>query len=139
MVEHVIAKMESDLPRVELRLESWTLVRELLEQLPAKMNLVIPKGSLTEAPPMRQSALGRKRGAIRQFRDARPSRSIHVKEYAGHWVCHLDAWNPHEHVVRHLMVDRGYSNFLHLFQLAPLVATILGASARAAPRAPAAA
>jgi hypothetical protein len=37
-----------------------------------------------------------------------------VKEYPDRWVVHVDAYNPHVHLVRHLLLDHGYNRFLDL-------------------------
>ena len=92
----------------------WKGIEEIVRAMPARHNLVIPKDWQSERPPHELSRLGRRRGALRQYRDARPTQSLHVKEYEDRWIVHVDLWNPHHHVVRHVAVDRGYTRFVHL-------------------------
>src|SRR5688572_4638153 len=96
---------------------TWEQVENLTRSLEPKTNLVVPKALLGEAPPHQQSRLGRRRGADRQYRCHRGHLNLHIKEFDTHWVVHVDRWNPHLHVVRHLLVDRGFRTFLHIAQL----------------------
>lgn len=93
---------------------TWKQIEDIVRAMPARHNLVIPKASTPDAPPFRTSRLGRRRGALRQYRDDRPRHSLHIKEYADRWIVHTDDWNPHHHMVRHLAIDRGYTRFIHL-------------------------
>jgi len=92
----------------------WADIEEIVRDMPPRHNLVIPKSVTPEAPPHRTSPLGRKRGAIRQYRDHRPRDTLHIKEFPDRWIVHVDLWNPHHHMVRHLAIDRGYTRFIHL-------------------------
>ena len=92
----------------------WAQIESIVRDMPARHNLVIPKSVTPHAPPLRTSRLGRKRRAIRQFRDNRCRDSLHIKEYKDRWIVHVDLWNPHHHTIRHLAVDRGYTRFIHL-------------------------
>ena len=96
---------------------TWAQAEDLARRLPPRTNLVIPKSSLAETCPHASSRRGRKYGARGQFRCHRAQANLHIKEFDGHWVMHIDDWNPHHHVVRHLMVDRGYDQFLHLLDV----------------------
>ncbi len=124
MVRKILERLEATIGgQVAANLHDWKHVEELvLNHLPEKTNLVIPKSSLSARPPFRSSRLGRSRGALKQFRDERAHRSLHIKEFEDHWVVHADVWNPKHHPVRHLWVDHGYSEFLHLVHLLPLMA-----------------
>lgn len=95
----------------------WETAERMVRRLPRKTNLVLPKTNLDLPPPYPRSRRGRSRGALRQFRDQRRRYSLHVKEFARHWVLHLDRYNPHAHPLRHLAMDWGYSRFIHLLQL----------------------
>ncbi len=88
--------------------ESWT------RRLPEKTNLVVPRTHLPDETPYRKSALGRRRGALRQYRCHQAKGNLHIKEFEDHWVMHVDAYNPHTNMVQHLAVDRGFKTFLHL-------------------------
>lgn len=122
MVRKILRRLESQIGnQVAANLHDWKHVERLvLDHLPEKTNLVIPKSSLSSPPPHRRSRMGRGRGALRQYRDNRPQKSLHIKEYEDHWVVHADTWNPKSHPLRHLWVDHGYSEFLHLAHLVPL-------------------
>lgn len=96
---------------------TWTEVESMTRSLEPKTNLVVPKSVLPDAPPYKRSGLGRKRGAERQFRCHRGHFNLHIKEFDSHWVVHVDRYNPHLHVVRHLMVDHGFRAFLHIAQI----------------------
>jgi hypothetical protein len=124
MVRKILKRLEAMIgDLVAANLNDWQHVERLvLEHLPAKTNLVIPKSSLSARPPHRSSRMGRSRGALKQFRDERAHRSLHIKEYEDHWVVHADVWNPKRHPIRHLWVDHGYSEFLHLAHLVPMPA-----------------
>jgi len=100
----------------------WVEVERLARRLPKKANLVVPKGLLSAAPPFGRTRLGRKRGALRQFRCLNRRGNLHVKEFERHWVVHVDAWNPLRHPLRHLLVDHGYSTFLHLHEFLEAIA-----------------
>jgi hypothetical protein len=91
--------------------ESWTRV------LPAKTNLIVPRENLDAAPPFDESWMGRRRGALRQYRCKRRFGNLHIKEFPDHWVMHIDSWNPHKAPVRHLAIDHGFKHFLHLWDL----------------------
>lgn len=93
---------------------TWNEIEHIVRAMPARHNLVVSKVSTPEPPPFTTSRLGRRRGALRQFRDDRASNSLHIKEYADRWIVHTDDWNPRHHVMRHLAVDRGYTRFIHL-------------------------
>lgn len=95
----------------------WETVERMVRRLPRKTSLVLPKANLGVPPPYPRSRRGRPRGALRQFRDQRRRHSLHVKEFARHWVLHLDRFNPHAYPLRHLAVDWGYRRFVHLLQL----------------------
>ena len=97
---------------------TWSEAEQLARKLTAKTNLVVPKARLEEAPPYKRSLLGRSRGALRQYRCHRPQYNLHIKEFESHWVLHVDRWNPHLHAVRHILVDRGFKQFLHIAELA---------------------
>ncbi|HLE46685.1 MAG TPA: hypothetical protein VI818_00175 [Candidatus Thermoplasmatota archaeon] len=92
----------------------WPEIEAIVRELPARHNLVIPKSVTPEPPPHKTSPFGRKRGALRQFRDARPRDTLHIKEFPDRWIVHVDLWNPHHHMVRHIAIDRGYTRFIHL-------------------------
>src|SRR5687768_11846088 len=126
MVRKILERLEATVGgQVAANLHDWNHVERLvLEHLPEKTNLVIPKSSLSARPPHRRSRMGRGRGALQQFRDERAHRSLHIKEYEDHWVVHADVWNPKHHPIRHLWVDHGYSEFLHLATLVPAVAPV---------------
>lgn len=94
----------------------WTEVERLARRLPGKTNLVVPKGLLASPPPYVRTRLGRPRGALRQFRCHSRRGNLHVKEFDRHWIVHVDTWNPLWHPVRHLIVDHGFSTFLHLHE-----------------------
>ena len=96
---------------------TWDEVEAMTRSLKAKTNLVVPKSVLPDAPPYKRSLLGRKRGAARQFRCHRGHFNLHIKEFGSHWVVHVDRYNPHLHVVRHLMVDHGFRAFFHIAQI----------------------
>ncbi|HLE47330.1 MAG TPA: hypothetical protein VI818_03455 [Candidatus Thermoplasmatota archaeon] len=96
---------------------SWNHAEALARKLAPKSNLVVPKARLSDAPPYPRSRLGRSRGALRQFRCHRSEYNLHIKEFEDHWVIHVDRWNPHLHAVRHILVDRGFKEFLHIAQL----------------------
>lgn len=96
---------------------SWDEAEALARKLQPKTNLVVPKARLAEEPPYNRSGLGRSRGALRQFRCHRPQYNLHIKEFEQHWVLHVDRWNPHLHALRHILVDRGFKEFLHIAEL----------------------
>lgn len=96
---------------------SWAQAEHWTRRLPAKTNLVVPRSHLPQDPPYGKSVLGRRRGASRQFRCARAKNNLHVKEFADHWVMHVDAWNPHTNMVQHLLLDHGFKQFLHVVDL----------------------
>jgi hypothetical protein len=92
----------------------WNHLARIARRLPPKTNLVVPKSLVPQRPPHRRTRLGRRRGAACQYRDRRARRNLHVKEYPDRWVVHVDAYNPHVHLVRHLLLDHGYNRFLDL-------------------------
>lgn len=96
---------------------TWDEVEAMTRSLEPKTNLVVPKSVLLDTPPYRRSGLGRRRGAERQYRCHRGQFNLHIKEFLSHWVVHVDRYNPHLHVVRHLMVDHGFRAFLHIAQI----------------------
>lgn len=99
---------------------TWKEADALVRTLPPKTNLVIPKTQLAPKPRLQKTPWGRGRGALCQYRDGRARHSLHVKEFEAHWVLHIDGWNPLRHVIRHLAVDRGFKEFLHVLDvLAP--------------------
>ncbi len=110
---------ETDDPRVRTGRLDWGDVGELARSLPAKYNLVVPKTAVPEPPPYPTTRLGRPYGCQRQYRDGRARENLHIKEYDDRWVVHVDAFHPGKHVVRHLLVDRGYDRFVHLRQWMP--------------------
>lgn len=123
MVKKILQRLEEEAAiRPNQVITTWQEADRLVRTLPARVNLVIPKSSLRAGPPFKRSFYGRGRGAKRQYRDANPTASLHVKEFDAHWIIHVDDWNPHHHVVRHLMIDRGYNQFLHLHLLPPSAA-----------------
>lgn len=119
MAKKILAALEAEHSHIERAPLTWEDVERHVRALPAKTNLVIPKRAISGGPPHSESRRGRKRGALRQFRDDRASATLHIKEYDGHWVVHVDSWNPHKHLWRHLMVDRGYSRFMDVRGLVP--------------------
>jgi hypothetical protein len=116
---------------------TWSRVESIARSLEPKTNLVVPKTVLADAPPYQRSPLGRLRGALRQFRCNRALENLHIKEFEGHWVVHVDRYNPHRHVMRHLAIDHGFRTFLHVAQLLipPTWAEALDAGPAAAPAA----
>jgi hypothetical protein len=95
--------------------EAWT------RRLPAKTNLVVPRTHLSDEPPYKTSWMGRRRGAIGQYRCHRRKMNLHVKEFPDHWVLHVDTYNPHTNPVQHLLVDHGYNRFFHLVEVLDLI------------------
>lgn len=95
----------------------WPRAEEWTRRLPEKTNLVVPRTHLDDAPPYRPSWMGRRRGAIGQYRCHRARSNLHIKEFPTHWVIHVDSFNPHTNVVQHLLVDHGYNRFFHLADL----------------------
>lgn len=93
---------------------SWADVERFARSLPARHNLVVPKSVLPNLPPHRPSWLGRRRGALKQYRCDQPGQNLHIKEYSDRWVVHVDRWNPHKKPFRHLLVDRGFRTFVAL-------------------------
>ena len=83
------------------------------------MSLVVPKTHVEAPPPYAPSRRGRSRGAVRQYRSSNAFQNLHVKEFQGHWVLHVDTWNPHTNLMRHLMVDRGYKRYQHIDEIQP--------------------
>jgi hypothetical protein len=96
---------------------NWSEVERMTRSLEPKTNLVVPKSVLPDAPPYKRSGLGRSRGADRQYRCHRGHFNLHIKEFLTHWVVHVDRYNPHRHVLRHLFVDHGFRAFLHVAQI----------------------
>ena len=118
MVHHILESFQhlDEAPHVPDRI-SWAEVETMTRSLNPKTNLVVPKSVLPEAPPYRRSRLGRKRGADGQYRCHRGHFNLHIKEFASHWIVHVDRYNPHLHVFRHLFVDHGFRAFLHIAQI----------------------
>lgn len=129
MAKKILAALDAEHAHLDHPKLTWEDVERQVRRLPAKTNLVVPKRALDAGPPHGLSARGRKRGALRQFRDERPHATLHIKEYEGHWVVHVDTWNPHKHLWRHLLVDRGYSRFLDIRGLGAAVAKPAAGSA----------
>lgn len=118
MAKHILERLQHlDPVALDGRKMTWNEVETVTRSLRPKTNLVVPKILLRDEPPYKPSRLGRRRGAQRQYRCHRGSGNLHVKEFDGHWVVHVDAWNPHLHVVRHLLVDRGFRTFLHVAEV----------------------
>lgn len=97
----------------------WSEAAALARALPPRTNLVVPKSRLLDPIPYARSRRGRGYGALRQFRCDAPRANLHIKEFENHWVMHVDGWNPHHHVWRHLATDRGFKQFFHLGHLEP--------------------
>lgn len=114
MAKKILAALDALHGHLDHPTLTWDDVERHVRQLPAKTNLVVPKAALGSSPPHGISGRGRKRGALRQFRDGRAHATLHIKEYEAHWVVHVDSWNPHRHLWRHLLVDRGFSQFLDI-------------------------
>lgn len=106
------------------RVLEWAEVEALARQLPAKSNLVVPKRVLSADPPHPSTRMGRSRGALRQFRCVNRRGNLHIKEFERHWIVHVDTWNPLRHPFRHLMVDHGFSKFLHLHEFLATAALV---------------
>src|SRR5687767_8622018 len=87
-------------------------VERMARDLPERHNLVVPKAHLAQAPPHRRTWMGRKKGALHQYRCHRGEHNLHIKEYADRWVVHVDRWNPHHNMVKHLLVDRGFKHYV---------------------------
>lgn len=95
----------------------WSRAERWTRRLPPKTNLVVPRSHLDEVPPYRSSWMGRRRGAIGQYRCDRARGNLHIKEFPTHWVMHVDAFNPHRRLLHHLFIDHGYDRFFHLVDL----------------------
>ena len=63
-------------------------------------NIIVPK-SIRPIIDCKQTCLGDKRGANRQFRVA----NLHIREYDNHYTVHKDKIDPRTDPVGHLLVD----------------------------------
>ena len=63
-------------------------------------NIVVPK-SVRPIIELKETALGGKKGAKRQFRYGR----LHIREYDAHYTVHMDRVDPLKNPLGHLLVD----------------------------------
>lgn len=56
-------------------------------------------------PFFRETDLGLSKGAIRQYRDEKPTNSLHVHEFPDYLLVHVDTFNAEFHPVAHGIVD----------------------------------
>lgn len=56
-------------------------------------------------PSCHETNLGLSKGAIRQYRDKRPTHSLHIHEFPDYFLVHTDAFNAEFHPVVHGVVD----------------------------------
>ena len=54
---------------------------------------------------LHESTLGLLKGAERQYRDSRPTNSVHAREYETEFCFHRDDYNPEQYPVEHISVD----------------------------------
>jgi hypothetical protein len=52
-----------------------------------------------------ETHLGIDKGAIRQYRDERPTQTLHIHEFPEYFLVHVDTFNPEYHPVAHGIVD----------------------------------
>ncbi len=53
----------------------------------------------------RETDLGLSKGAIRQYRDGKPTNSLHLHEFPDFFLVHVDTFNAEFHPVAHGIVD----------------------------------
>lgn len=63
-------------------------------------NIVVPK-SVRPIMELQETAIGGKKGAIRQYRHG----NLHIREYADHYTVHMDRIDPLKNPLGHLLVD----------------------------------
>ena len=54
---------------------------------------------------LHKSDLGISKGAICQYRDDRPTNSLHIHEFPNYFLVHVDAFNPEYYPVAHGVID----------------------------------
>jgi hypothetical protein len=63
-------------------------------------NIVIPK-AVRPVIGLQETALGSKRGALRQYRYG----NLHIRDYDSHYTVHMDKVDPRKNPLGHLLVD----------------------------------
>lgn len=63
-------------------------------------NIVIPK-AVRPVIGLQETALGSKRGALRQYRYG----NLHIRDYDSHYTVHMDKVDPRRNPIGHLLVD----------------------------------
>lgn len=63
-------------------------------------NIVIPK-AVRPVIGLQETALGSKRGALRQYRYG----NLHIRDYDSHYTAHMDKIDPRRNPIGHLLVD----------------------------------
>lgn len=63
-------------------------------------NIVVPR-AVRPIIDVRETALGSKKGAVRQFRYG----NLHIRDYDSHYTVHMDKIDPRTNPLGHLLVD----------------------------------
>ncbi len=71
-----------------------------MDFLDDEYNIIVPK-SVRPIINFKETNLGNKKGAKRQFR----YNKLHIREYENHYSVHWDKYNPEDSPIAHLMVD----------------------------------
>lgn len=82
----------------------WENIRE--ECIKTGKVLKIPREKNMNFPPdVHEASLGISKGCLRQYRDEKPSNSLHIHEFEDYFLAHVDRFNPEHHPVAHGIVD----------------------------------
>ncbi|WP_372366147.1 hypothetical protein [Candidatus Uabimicrobium sp. HlEnr_7] len=82
----------------------WEEVRE--ECIRTGEFITISKKDVQEFPSFfEETNMGLSKGELKQFRDNRPTQSLHIHEFPDYYVAHVDLFNPKFHPVAHGILD----------------------------------
>ncbi len=82
----------------------WENIREECAQT-GKFIKIMKQGPIEFPIDFHESNMGLSKGAIRQYRDDRPTQSLHVHEFPDYFLAHVDTFNPEHHPIAHGITD----------------------------------
>ena len=71
-----------------------------MEFIDSDGNIVVPK-AVRPVVGLQETALGSKKGAVRQYRHG----NLHIRDYDSHYTVHMDRIDPRKNPLGHLLVD----------------------------------
>ncbi len=71
-----------------------------MEFVDADGNIIVPK-AVRPIAGLQETALGSKKGAMRQYRHG----NLHIRDYDSHYTVHMDKVDPRKNPLGHLLVD----------------------------------